>query len=59
MPGIPGGSVPRLICGPGIPAIVIKVDGSNVFVLVEIYLGHFVIRDEQGVDFLSALHEDR
>ena len=59
MPGIPRGSIPGLISRPGVPAIVIEIDGSGVLVLVEIYLGHFVIRDEQGVDFLSALHEDR
>ena len=58
MPGIPRGSIPGLISRPGVPAIVIEIDGSGVLVLVEIYLGHFVIRDEQGIDSGSALHVD-
>ena len=41
------------------PPVVIKINGSGVLILVEIYLGHLVIRDEQSVDFFPALHEDR
>ena len=48
-----------MVGGPCVPAIVIQIDGSRVFRLVEIYLGNLVIRNEQSVDFLSALHEDR
>ena len=58
MPGIPRSHVPGLIGGPGVPAVVIKIDGCGVVCLVEIYLGDLVIRDEQCVDLLSALHED-
>ena len=59
MPGIPRSGVPGLIGGPGVPAVVIEIDGRGVLVLVEIYLGYLVVGNEQGVDFLTALHEDR
>ena len=59
VPGIPRGCVPRLVGSPGVPSVVIEIDGSRVLVLVEIYLGYLVIGNEQGVDFLTALHEDR
>ena len=59
IPGIPGGRVPRLIGGPSVPTVVVQIDGSGILALVEIYLRHLVIRDEQGVDLSSALHEDR
>ena len=58
VPGIPRRCIPRLISSPGVPTVIIEIDGSGVFVPVEIYLGYLVIRDEQGVDFFPAFHED-
>lgn len=59
VPGIPGGRVPRLVSRPSVPTVVIQVNGRGILTLVEIYLRHLVIRDEQGVDLLSTFHEDR
>ena len=59
IPGVPRSGVPRLVSGPGVPTVVVQVDGGGIFTLVEIYFRHLVVWDEQGVDLLSTLHEDR
>ena len=59
VPGIPGCRVPRLVGGPGVETVVVEVNGCGVVSVVEIYSRRFVLRDEQSVNLLSALHEDR
>lgn len=54
-----GRAVPRLVGAPGVEPVVVKIDGCGVVRVVEIYSCRLVLRDEQRVDFLSALHKDR
>lgn len=54
-----GGTVPRLVGAPGVEPVVVKIDGCGVVRVVEIYSCRLVLRDEQRIDFLSALHKDR
>lgn len=60
VPAVPGGGVPRLVCRPGVPAVVvIEIDRCRACAGVEVYPCVLVLRDEEGVHLLSALHEDR
>lgn len=48
-----------MVGGPGVETVVVEVNGCGVVSVVEIYSRRFVLRDEQSVNLLSALHEDR
>lgn len=48
-----------MVGGPGVETVVVEVNGCGVVSVVEIYSRRFVLRDEQSVNLLSALHKDR